>query len=374
MMERAERALREAELRARPRRPLAPGGVVNAGWGVAEVGAGKFKKVKKVDDEVFYNKKLIQFNSLGLSGKKTEGEVGLEIECEGKNLCTDFLHTWTVTTDGSLRAVDGHQPYEYYFRRPLKREAVGPALKLFHRKQMANRAEFKMSHRTSVHAHINVQQMTMKEILTYICLYLLFESALTQFAGEDREGNLFCQRAKDAEHWVWTLVQAYKTGNFNQIYRDEFRYTACNTASLGHLGSLEFRALRGTTDSQLIENWVDLLLHLRDESRNFTNPMDLLERYYLLGNNDFFRMVFSTRPDLEQILSQACQTIDLGMKEGSYFVRDLAMAVEEWKAPKAKEKPSPLEEVREDVNDPLQEPDQFLEIIDEFENNEEDEF
>lgn len=304
----------------------------------------------KKSKEVFYNRKLIDWNAHQLQA--TDGEIGIEIECEGRNLCTNFPQFWTVVQDGSLRAVDGHQPWEYYLRRPVKRDEYIPALEYFHEKQAG--ATVVMSHRTSVHIHVNCQQLTMKQIMTFIVLYMLLENALTQFAGEEREGNLFCQRAKDAEHWVFTLCEALRTGHFGAVFRDDFRYTACNTASLGHLGSLEFRALRGTTDITLIKNWIDLLLHLKDESLNFTSPLDVLERYCTLGANDFYRMVFSTRPDLESLLNTACNTIEDVMREGFLYARDIAMAIPEWKVQEDKEE-SPLDESPEG-----QEIDEFL--------------
>ena len=101
----------------------------------------------------------------------TKGEVGLEIEMEGTNLHIDEdLGFWRGEADGSLR---GDESIEYVLRKPVPRNQVAKALDELYVALREQEATIDMTHRTSVHVHINVQQLEVNEVYNFICLYLL---------------------------------------------------------------------------------------------------------------------------------------------------------------------------------------------------------
>jgi hypothetical protein len=284
--------------------------------------------IKKTQE--FYNRKLIDFLPR-LKTYQTDGDIGIEIECEGQNLFNSPLRYWAVHSDGSLRnSPEGHPPLEYVLRKPMSRKEVSEALEYLTLKLRGAKSRVLDSHRTSVHVHFNCQQWTLKEIFTFVSLYLIFENALVEFSGPDRVGNLFCQRAKDSQFWIYSIVRAFQTGTFRDVFSENFRYTSCNTASLHKFGSIEFRSMRGTIDRETIENWIDLLDKIRQKSKTFKDPYDLYEKFYESTPGEFLDFIFKDTPKLKDLLS-GTSNLNQGLEQGSIFVRDIAYSIETWK-------------------------------------------
>ena len=258
--------------------------------------------------------------------KKQKGEIGLEIECEGMNLFGAPIQYWSCHNDGSLRNYKDHPPIEYVLREPIERSEVPKALTYLSKKLKEAGSEIAYSPRTSVHVHVNCQDLTLKQIYQYICLYLIFEERLVEFSGPDRIGNLFCLRAKDAEHFLTVMESAIQTENFNEFFSNELRYTSCNTASLGKFGSLEFRSMRGTVDQELIQLWVDILLCLKDKALDYDNPVEIVEDFLDLGTENFLVKVFGSRKDILPIFIDWPDR-HRSMWDGLRMMRDVAYAI-----------------------------------------------
>src|ERR1700734_1604427 len=92
---------------------------------VPKKGRKRKKKDKLYNQVIFEAFKSYSQNQGGM--EKQEGEVGLEIECEGMNLFDAPISYWQTHIDPSLRAVDGHQPIEYVLRKPLLRQDIPKA-------------------------------------------------------------------------------------------------------------------------------------------------------------------------------------------------------------------------------------------------------
>lgn len=220
-------------------------------------------------------------------GEEYKGEVGLEIEVEGENLPKVIPSYWKGVVDGSLRG----EAIEYVLKQPCARNSVSRFLNYLEVYLKKNGAVLHMSNRTSVHVHINMAKYTLTECFTFVVLYLLFEDLLTNIAGESRVGNLFCLRAKDAEYFVDSLVSFAKTRKFNPK-PEALRYTSVNVCSIVKFNSVEFRALRGTTDPQIITEWVNLLLTIKDASIKFDNPNSIIAEFSQLGPEKFVKKIF----------------------------------------------------------------------------------
>ena len=257
---------------------------------------------------------------------KQDGEIGLEIECEGTNLFSAPIQWWQTHQDGSLRSHGDHPPIEYVLRKPVPREDVPKALSYLTKKLNESGSTIDDSPRTSVHVHLNCQRLTIKQIYQVICLYLIFEERLVEFSGPDRIGNLFCLRAKDADHFIQILEQAIQNENFNDLFSDNLRYASCNTASLGKFGSLEFRSMRGTVDQELIQLWVDLLTTLKDKALEYDNPRDIVDDFQRLNTEKFLQKIFGHRRDLMSVFSN-WNDRHTSMWDGLRMMRDVACAV-----------------------------------------------
>lgn len=291
--------------------------------------AGLKKPVKPKNINKIYNIPFWEaFKGKIGSHARQEGEIGLEIEAEGMNLFNMPISWWLTHPDGSLRPYKDHPPIEYVLRKPISREDVPKALSYLTKKLKEAGSQFVDSHRTSVHVHVNCQELTIKQIYQYWCLYTIFEEMLVEFSGPDRPGNLFCLSSKQAEYAVTCLEQAIQNENFNDVFSDNLRYTSCNTASLGKFGSLEFRSMRGTVDQNLIQVWVDILLILRDKALSYECPRSIVKDFTRLGPEAFLNKIFSDRPDIRAIFNSRTQAErNKSMWEGVRLMKDVAYAI-----------------------------------------------
>ncbi len=189
------------------------------------------------------------------------GEVGIEIELEGRNLpklgLPDFWHS---ERDGSLRGEDNT---EYVLDAPELREDVYHRLSHLSAYLSDSGAEIDLSPRTSVHVHINFQEQTLQEVLVMTMLYYMAEEALFKFVAPHRKGNFYCLSIQEASSPLET-IERMSQGRLDIGNLDRLRYGALNLAALWKYGSLEFRALEGTMDVEKIDNWVGMLLSLKD--------------------------------------------------------------------------------------------------------------
>ena len=207
--------------------------------------------------------------------KKCAGDVGVEIEVEGVNLPYPGKY-WRREADGSLR---GPESAEYVLSSPLPINKLAIALKSLKLDYKNSGARIDDSVRAGVHVHVNVQDMNMIEVYNYITLYLILEELLVKYCGESREGNLFCLRACDAEYLIKCLTDAAKSQRFRRLVTDDLRYSSINVKALGEHGSVEFRAMRSTSDFQVIQTWAEILVGLREKAKTYMDPTDIINGF-----------------------------------------------------------------------------------------------
>src|SRR3990167_3371612 len=221
--------------------------------------------------------------------RRRPGEIGIEIEVEGKNLYTGKMDYWKPTHDGSLR---GNEALEYILSSPIKRKEIPKVLKYI--KEIWTKFDCNIddrSPRTSVHIHVNVQELSFTNIISYFCLYSIFEDILVKFCGPDREGNLFCLRLKDADYILDHLVKIIKAERLDWLNSNTIRYASINMSAIAKYGSIEFRAMRGTTNIKLIQTWIYMLLRLKDQALMFEKPSDIVTTLSQKGETQFLSSI-----------------------------------------------------------------------------------
>lgn len=235
-------------------------------------------------------------------------ELGVEIEVEGRDLPTGNIKGWQVVPDGSLRG----ESAEYIFRGPATRDELDVRLDAFN-KAMAN-ATVNQSYRTSVHVHLNFQDQAIKNVYNHIILYTIFEDVFANFCGKERVGNLFTLRAKDAEYYLERIAQSIREDYINILNDPNIRYSAANPVALFSHGTLEHRSMRGTTDIQVITQWVNMLLAVKDAAcSKFTDPVQIVtaaqtdpEAFInIIFNREQIQILFQGQDDLRKIVEGA---------------------------------------------------------------------
>lgn len=194
------------------------------------------------------------------------GEVGIEIETESKSSYNiPMMKLWATHRDNSLRDFG----VEYVSAQPLTREQIRPALEEWNEKVQKPNKLVPDSITTSVHVHINFLKNKWIHLANFITTYYLVENLLIKYSGTDRLSNLFCLPICDAEgelEGACTLIR--NIGGMRHkniaISPDQYKYSGLNLAAFSHLGTAEVRIMRGTINIVEIEEWVNMLLSIKD--------------------------------------------------------------------------------------------------------------
>lgn len=282
------------------------------------------------------------FQKLGL-GSALKGDIGIEIECEGNGLVgipRDVNDYWHTEVDNSLR---GDYPFcaaEYVLNQPIMFKEVAPALKNLSNVLAASELNF--SFRTSVHVHVNVQDMEEDAMLALVYTYLLLEEPLLNYCGRERKGNRFCLRLQDAEGIMGvinTLIDKGTDRLFGYYTQDMIRYASLNLAALQKYGSVEFRGMRGTLDQGVLNNWIGSLFSLKKYAKDKTIK-DVYNHFVDAGPEQFmedvlkdYAKVFTYAKVEQDLMTSFSLSIDL--------IRSYELAVEARKPPLPAKKKAP---------------------------------
>lgn len=235
-----------------------------------------------------------------LKKKNILGTIGIEIEAEGANmrLVNDQNSLfWNTERDGSLRGSFPDGAAEFVLRNPIKAELVGDALKEL--AEIQKDAKFNFSHRTSVHIHLNVLDNTVEDLGAILTLYYMFEDVLMNFCGEDRKGNHFCLRYRDAEG-ISIGVQALARGWVEAqavIGPNQFKYAALNLAPMFSYGSIEFRAMEGNMDIDRLNIWIGAILKIREYAAKHKTAKEIYQLPFTMPADAMFDDVFGEYAD-----------------------------------------------------------------------------
>lgn len=277
--------------------------------------------------------KLGEFLSISYGVPRAQGRFGIEIETEvissdsyppglvkessktdRKGLPMFTLHKglsyWLAVKDGSLRDYG----VEYYLKKPLDLPDVAKALGQFEN-ILGDVPFIENSPSTSVHVHINIQDLTAIGLFNLITLFLYFEPVLGEFCGEQRKTNLYCLPYRSCitkiDQMITRLNSAadgFQSGwtNFDS---SDWKYLSLNLSTICQIGSVEVRTLDGTTDISRIMTWVGILQELYNACQRFKNPSEILEKINELAEG-FLESIFGDyssflrTPKTERLLSE----------------------------------------------------------------------
>ncbi len=220
-----------------------------------------------------------------LSPSPVEGDVGLELEIEGRNLpqptelpkgrCPVTGGTWTSHVDGSLRG----EAYEYVFDRPCSIDHAETLVRELFEVFRTKGTELTLSNRCSTHVHLNVSDWRINLIVSFYALWAAIEPALISWCGVERKSNHFCLSLVDTSSAIEHLESFLKRGPGKTQWAQGLKYTALNPLHLFDFGSLEVRCGRASYSADEVVNWTRFLWALREMVREeFANPRDVCER------------------------------------------------------------------------------------------------
>jgi len=219
--------------------------------------------------------------------KKETGNIGVEIEVEADNLPPRDLvaRYWKVDADASLRG----ESCEFVLKKPLNTRDLDLAFEELQGAINSSGTRLRPTYRAGIHVHINVQDLSPKQLITFISSYFMLEEVLLSYCDKSRIGNHFCLRMTDASYTLDMITQAVLDSNLKLLDTEDLRYASLNITSLFKYGSIEFRALESMLDFKKIKIWAGVLQHLKEFSKKITNPTDLLNEASARGFETFAR-------------------------------------------------------------------------------------
>jgi len=220
---------------------------------------------------------------------------GIEVELEGKNISSPsdaIRNFWGIHADGSLRKLHpGDEALEYVSRMPFNLEQTRKSIKLLFEYLTSPGVEVYDSYRTSIHVHVNYARESFRTIYNAMVLSIILDELLVSQNGEHRVGNNFCLRSRDAMGQVVGLIKSIQSGhNFLAVQPNE-RYSSINFASLMKFGSIEYRSLECTTHEGRLIHWIGTLQQIKEKSRGFKNPSEIVQQFSMLDSYDFLHSV-----------------------------------------------------------------------------------
>ena len=224
---------------------------------------------------------------------KTKGDIGLEIEVEGYDMPNNSTvqNFWRVEHDGSLR---GEEAREFVMRQPLPVAELHNAIDELDVAFSNANTHLDDSIRAGVHCHINVQDLTVKQMINFAIAYYVLEEVLIDYCGEHRIGNHFCLRSKDAEYIIESLKYVARDRSLHHLDSDNLRYASLNYRSLFRYGSLEFRAMGTSRDLSRIKTWAETLYNIKEVAIKYDDPRDIITSISGDGVLEFCRHLLGT--------------------------------------------------------------------------------
>ena len=212
--------------------------------------------------------------------QRCDGSYGFEIETETNSpYPVPQLNWWKNEPDGSLRGFG----IEYVTKIPVDGDSLPEVLQEFSDIDVTFNPP---SISNSVHVHRNVLNTQPLVLANVLATYVMVEPVLCKFAGPLRESNLFCLQLRDAHMGMDYIIDVLKyVGTCAQIGGDNMhrshamKYAALNMGAFWDYGSIEFRALRGTTDTTIIRQWIEMIDMLFEFGETMRDPEDVLSAF-----------------------------------------------------------------------------------------------
>jgi hypothetical protein len=232
--------------------------------------------------------------------------MGIEVEVEAERPLPPAGKKWKAVNDGSLRGYATE-----YVSQPLLPEDAILVTKELYNNIAAAESKIQNSMRAGVHIHVNCQDLTIRELFTFLAAYYCLEELLTEDLGEERQGNLFCLRLSDAEYANASLLYVLQTESVdhNIFTNNNFRYSAVNLVALSRFGTLEFRALKTPTSPEPVIDWIQTLSALYNGAKTFKDPAELLSAMSADGEKEVVKKLLGekaekhiNKPDFEDKL------------------------------------------------------------------------
>jgi len=256
--------------------------------------------------------------------------MGLEIEVENvifrdDNISTIFRENlessdilpslfFKAVEDGSLR----NYGLEFVSKPGLTGQEILAGLDLLFNQTKLFRYTFDTSHRTSIHVHVNVLDLTYLQLKRLYLWYLILEPLFFSLSG-NRNRNIFCVPVTQTYFDFYKFAISSNAVGFDNHLNRWKKYCAFNMLPVPKFGTVEFRHHAGTNNSDVITNWMTFIYQFFDvvvgeKDRSLNDTFDLIYKswqddtlnVYLEKN---FGIAFSDINSMNEHLKNVCSML-----------------------------------------------------------------
>lgn len=230
--------------------------------------------------------------------------IGVEVEIEGCR--AKELAGWAVTEDHSLR----NNGLEYISKLGRRVHNLYPMLEqLF---TIAKTEGWQVSDRTSIHVHVNVQNLTMDQLNSLLILYTIFERSLFKYACDERRSNIFCVPTE-------YCTTSFSAKTLRDVLDNSSKYAAMNLRAVREKGTVEFRQMATNFDAENVYKWI-LLLALIKRAAQHIPLTDLQHKISTLKfSSDYGRFMQKIFYNFAEFLTYEHKDIDLAISDSKLF-------------------------------------------------------
>jgi hypothetical protein len=227
--------------------------------------------------------------------------VGIEVEIENIKISGAPL-PWIVKEDGSLR----NNGWEYVTPPTLASNIPILLESLF--KYLNQDIDF--SERCSIHIHLNIRDMSPRDVYNLSLIYTTVEKLLFKFVGHERDQSIFCVPLAECVN----LVEVFGRDNvesFNFIRLNWMKYCAINYGRMHDLGTIEFRHMHGTKSISKVYEWIMLILCMKNYAMRRPTEVLFQEVSDLNTNSQYFGFLQRVFPGWFSVLDTNQLKLDM---------------------------------------------------------------
>lgn len=217
---------------------------------------------------------------------------GWEIELENCVTKPSDFHTrwWTMKGEASLR--NNGQEFVTGVCHYDNRMEVAKDLRTILKEWLSTTPH--LSIRCSTHMHLNIQYLTLRQVLHTALAWYLLENLIVRTQSDWRQGNLFCLRMTDAEAIGDHLLNVIESPTrFNIVFqKNSVKYSALNLAPVSGWGTMEWRFLGPMKDPPSLIFWTEIFQSLIEYGKDMVNVDQLLQEYENLNIKQLFHRIF----------------------------------------------------------------------------------
>lgn len=232
--------------------------------------------------------------------------VGVELELESFSSTADVPTNIVAESDGSLR----NGGIEFKFRKPLsglklQRAIDGLATYL-------QNSTYSTTERCSTHIHLDVTDMTPRQLINFMCLAVMVEPLFFRLFGERRACNNFCLATDMGTSNYNNLVHGLNNPE-SYLYENHSKYSAIGLYRLRDLGTVEFRMFHPIVEASQYKRVINLMFSLKSEAKAMDTPQEIIDFKLTHTVEELFSQYFNAgdfNGEYEALLERGIQTLN----------------------------------------------------------------